>query len=118
MGIFKKALFMSKLFTLMWGVLAITFALFAHMVENLIEAVNILGSLFYGTILGIFIIGLFNKVVSANSVFIAAIAAQSTVIMLYFTMREEIAYLWYNVIACLIVIAVSFLISLFRREKK
>jgi len=114
----KRALLMSKLFTLMWGVFAIIFALFANMVENLIEAVNILGSLFYGTILGIFIMGLFNRTTRANSVFIAALIAQSTVIILYFTKSEEIAYLWYNVIACSLVIVITFLVSAISKERK
>ena len=98
----------------MWGIFAIFFALFAHMVENLIEAVNILGSLFYGTILGVFIIGLFNKTAKANTVFLSALVAQSTVLALFFTMGDEIAYLWHNLIACSIIVVLSFLSSRIR----
>lgn len=113
----KKALLMSKIFTLTWGIFAILFALFAHMVENLIEAVNILGSLFYGTILGIFIVGLFTKKIGPQAVFISGLAAQSLVLFLYFTQREEIAYLWYNVIACSLIILLSFILdNVFRKQ--
>lgn len=107
----KHALLMSKIFTLIWGIFAIFFALFAQLVENLIEAVNILGSLFYGTILGVFIVGLFIRYVKSNAVFIAALLAQSLVLILYFTLREEVAYLWYNVIACLSILLFSIFLS-------
>jgi len=88
----------SKALTAFWGVLAITFALTASLVENLIEAVNILGSLFYGTILGIFLTAFLLKRVRGNAVFLAAIVAESTVITLYCT--TDIGYLWYNLIGC------------------
>ena len=93
----------SKWFTLLWGAIAITFALFARLVENLIEAVNILGSVFYGTILGIFLTAFFLKFVKAKSVLIAAILAQATVFILFFSKQIDISYLWYNLIGCALV---------------
>lgn len=112
----KRAILLSKVFTLFWGVFAILFALFAHMVENLIEAVNILGSLFYGTILGIFIVGLLTKKIGPQAVFISGLAAQSLVLTLYFTQRDSVAYLWYNVIAFSAVVLLSIVLNLLFKE--
>lgn len=102
----------SKMMTAGWGMIAITFALFAHLVENLIEAVNILGSIFYGTILGIFLVAFFLKNVRGRPTFFAAICAQITVIFLYIFYSDVIAYLWYNVIGCGLVIVLSLIFSL------
>lgn len=88
----------AKVFTALWGVVAIAFALYANLVENLIEAVNILGSLFYGVVLGLFFVAFFFKRVGGSAVFYAAIIAQTTVIILYNTLT--ISYLWYNLIGC------------------
>lgn len=88
----------SKWFTALWGAVAIGFALFANLVENLIEAVNILGSIFYGVVLGVFLIAFFVKWVRGTAVFWAAIASQTLVIILFFQL--EISYLWYNFIGC------------------
>jgi len=117
----------SKLLTAAWGVVAISFALFAHLVENLIEAVNILGSLFYGTILGIFLIAFFLKKVKGKATFYAAILAQLLVITFFFFGQQigsyllgreiqEIAYLWYNVIGCTLVILIALLFSSFENK--
>jgi uncharacterized sodium:solute symporter family permease YidK len=92
----------SKVITAGWGVAVIGFALFAHLLENLIEAVNILGSLFYGTILGIFLTAFLVKRVGGTAVFAAALVAEATVIALYAT--TSIGYLWYNLIGCAIVL--------------
>lgn len=100
----------SKLLTAFWGAVAIGFALFARLVENLIEAVNILGSIFYGTILGIFLVAFFVKFVKGNAVFIAAVAAQIFVIFSFYTF--EISYLWYNAVGCMLVIIVSIILQL------
>ena len=105
-------LFVSKVLTAIWGVIAILFALAAQLVENLIEFVNIIGSLFYGTILGIFIVGFFLKKVSSNPVFYAALIAQIVVLVLHFlTVTETIklGYLWYNVIGCMLLIILALL---------
>lgn len=88
----------SKLFTGLWGVVAIGFALFANVVENLIEAVNIIGSIFYGVILGVFLVAFFLRHVRGNAVFLAALVAQTIVLVLFFT--QDIGYLWFNLIGC------------------
>lgn len=93
----------SKLLTLAWGVLAILFAILAKNSENLIEAVNIVGSIFYGTVLGIFLVAFFFKWVKGNSVFVAALVAQTAVITIHFMTEAGIfslSYLWYNLIGC------------------
>ena len=98
----KSLLMASRLSTLLWGVIAIGFALVAGLVENLIEAVNILGSLFYGTILGIFLVGFYLRFIGARAVFAGAVVAQAVVVYSFFYV-EGISYLWYNVIGCLLV---------------
>jgi SSS family solute:Na+ symporter len=74
----------SKWFTALWGLVAIGFALYAHLVENLIQAVNILGSIFYGVMLGLFVVAFFVRWVGGGAVFWAALAAQALVFILYF----------------------------------
>jgi Na+/proline symporter len=88
----------SKWFTAFWGIVAITFALYAHLVENLIQAVNILGSVFYGVMLGLFVVAFFVRHVGGSAVFWAALAAQALVFILYF--KLTISYLWYPLIGC------------------
>ena len=95
----------SKLFTVFWGVVALAFASFASLLDNLIEAVNILGSIFYGTILGIFLVAFFFKKLRSHATFVGALVAQASVILLYFT--SSLSYLWYNVIGCVIVIVIA-----------
>lgn len=93
----------SKFLTLGWGVLAILFAILAKNSENLIEAVNIVGSIFYGTLLGIFLVAFFVKWVKGNAVFVAALISQSAVIIIHFMAEANLfslSYLWYNVIGC------------------
>jgi SSS family solute:Na+ symporter len=88
----------SKWFTALWGIVAIAFALFANLAENLIQAVNILGSVFYGVVLGLFLVAFFLRRVGGTAVFWGALAAQALVFALYATL--SISYLWYNVIGC------------------
>lgn len=88
----------AKWFTALWGLFAIAFALFASFSENLIEAINILGSLFYGVVLGIFLVAFFARRVGGTAVFVAALVAQALVIGLYASL--SISYLWYNLIGC------------------
>ncbi|NND31930.1 MAG: sodium:solute symporter, partial [Saprospiraceae bacterium] len=97
-----KYLRASKLFTLMWGLFAIAFACFGTLFENLIQFVNIVGSLFYGTILGIFLVAFYIKSIKAEAVFIAAILAEALVVVTYVT--SDIGYLWLNPLGCLAVI--------------
>jgi len=105
---------MSKRATLVWGILLMIFAVWAAPLENLIQAVNILGSLFYGTILGIVLTAIFLKRVNSNGVIIGAIIAESTVILGY--VFSEIGFLWFNVIGCLIVMSIGLLHSNFNRR--
>jgi SSS family transporter len=93
-----KCVTASKWFTGLWGLVAISFALYAHLVENLIQAVNILGSIFYGVMLGLFVVAFFVKWVGGAAIFWAALAAQTLVFVLYF--RLTISYLWYPLIGC------------------
>jgi Na+/proline symporter len=111
---------MSKIITAGWGVLAIIFATIFSLFDNLIEAVNIIGSIFYGSILGVFLVGFFLKQVGARPVLIAALLAQSTVLVLHVLTiygMLEVAYLWYNLIGCVLVMAVSALLQLTERNK-
>jgi SSS family solute:Na+ symporter len=95
----------SKMATVFWGLYAIAFAQFANHLGSLIEAVNILGSLFYGTILGIFLVAFYFKRVGGNATFIAALVAEVTVLACYFF--TPIPYLWFNVIGCLLLIGLA-----------
>ncbi len=88
----------AKWFTAFWGLFAMGFALSASFAENLIEALNIIASIFYGVMLGIFLVAFFFKRVGGSAVFFAAIAAQALVIAMYFSLN--IGYLWYNLIGC------------------
>jgi Na+/proline symporter len=99
----------SKLFTLMWGCIGIGFALFANLVENLIQAINILGSIFYGVVLGLFLVAFFFKRVGGTAVFIGGLTAQVLVIVLYFAL--SISFLWFNLIGCVACIVLSLLLQ-------
>ncbi len=110
----------SRFMTFIWGLCAIGFALFANRLGNMIQAVNIIGSLFYGTILGIFVVAFFLKKVKGTAVFIAGIIAESIVIACFLLPEQfpdqfswmDIGFLWYNLIGCLLVVGISLLISL------
>lgn len=99
----------SKLFTVMWGLIAIGFASVGSLFENLIQFVNIIGSIFYGTILGIFLSAFLIKQMSATAVFIAALIAQITVLICFWT--TDIGFLWYNVIGCATVMLVGIILT-------
>ncbi|CAN5221224.1 hypothetical protein BH10CYA1_BH10CYA1_07150 [soil metagenome] len=88
----------TKWFTALWGAIAITVALYARLAENLIQAVNILGSIFYGVMLGLFLVAFFIRRVEGNAIFWGALVAQILVFVLYFTL--SISYLWYPLIGC------------------
>lgn len=115
----------SKWFTLLWGVLAIVFATYASLFENLIQAVNLLGSLFYGTILGIFIVAFYVKFIKGNAVFYGAILAELCVVYIHYLNEQQIApsfltmgYLWYNMVGCGLVVLLSLLLQLVLGKKK
>ena len=99
----------TKLFTLMWGVIAIVFACVGTMFENLIQLVNIVGSIFYGPVLGIFLVAFFTKKIKGNAVFLGAILAQLTVF--YIHHNEIMSYLWLNFVGALFTIFISYIIS-------
>ncbi len=101
----RHVLVASKLFTVFWGLVAVGFASFASLLDNLIQAVNILGSIFYGTVLGIFLVAFFLKHVRGHAVFVAAVISQATVIALF--MLSDIGYLWFNVIGCALVVVLG-----------
>lgn len=101
----------SKLATVFWGFYAIAFALFANQLGTLIEAVNILGSLFYGTILGIFLIAFYIKKINGTATFIGALMAEFCVLAFFFF--TEIPYLWFNFIGCALVIIFAMIFEFF-----
>lgn len=111
----KHNVFMSRLFTVFWGILALLFAIFASQLDNLIQAVNILGSVFYGPILGIFIVAFAVKFVKGNAVFIATLVSEIFIIFLYFMTRSgslELGYLWLNPIGALLVVFIAIILQL------
>lgn len=121
----KHYLKASKWFTLLWGVLAICVASVANLFDNLIQLVNIIGSIFYGNVLGIFLLAFFIKYVKANAVFIAAIITQFVVAAIYFYAifipeqlgaKALIGYLWLNLIGCVLVISIALLLQFTRKS--
>ncbi|WP_020527366.1 sodium:solute symporter [Flexithrix dorotheae] len=107
----KQYLLMSKWFTVIWGVYAILFALFANRLGTLVEAINVIGSLVYGTILGIFLVAFFLKSVQAKATMTAALVAELAVLICYFHPEIEISYLWYNLIGCIPVILIAYILQ-------
>ena len=111
----KRDLYISRFTTVLWGLFCLVVALYAGKIGNLIEAVNILGSLFYGTILGIFLVAFYLKNVKGNAVFYAAIIAEAFVaIAWYFDLS---AFLWLNVFGCAMVVLFSYLFKLLSFDK-
>jgi hypothetical protein len=106
----------SKWFTLLWGVIAISIACVAHLFDNLIQLVNIIGSIFYGNVLGIFLIAFFIKYIKSNAVFYGAIITQLIVLCVWY--NDYMPYLWLNVLGVLAVIIISYLIELFYKNTK
>jgi len=100
----------SRIATVLWGVFIMVFATYANLFENLIQAVNMVGSVFYGTILGIFFTAFFLKQVGGRAVFYAAILTQAIIFYLFFFVDRD-AYLWYNPLGCSLVMAISFLLE-------
>jgi solute:Na+ symporter, SSS family len=103
-----RELKLGRAHTLAWGVFCIGIAMFAAKMGSLIEAVNILGSLFYGTILGIFLVAFYLKAVRGNTVFIAAILTEITIVLIY--LFDIVSFLWLNVIGALLMVLICFLI--------
>jgi SSS family solute:Na+ symporter len=114
----KHYLNATKLFTLMWGIIAIAFACIATLFENLIQLVNIIGSIFYGTVLGIFLVGFYIKKIRGKSIYYAAIISQITIIVIYYFTNfiypsgaEKLGYLWLNFIGALLTLVVSYILQ-------
>lgn len=99
----------SKVFTLGWGIIAIIFASFANLFDNLIQLVNIIGSIFYGNVLGIFLLAFFIKYVQSNAVFVAALITQAIIVLLW--LFDIMPFLWLNLAGCALVMAIAFLLQ-------
>lgn len=109
----------SQWITVAWGIIAISVALAARLFDNLIELVNLLGSLFYGTILGVFLCAVFLKRFSGTHVFVAAIVSEVMVLSLFAFFSEEIGYLMFNAIGCVAVLLLSTMLhALVRRMQE
>ena len=105
----------TKWFTLGWGILAILIASIANLFDNLIQLVNIIGSIFYGNILGIFLIAFFIKYIRGNAVFIGALITQALIIGVF--AMDVLPYLWLNLLGCVLVITLAILIQMFSKRK-
>jgi len=105
----------SKWFTLAWGLIAISVACVANLFDNLIQLVNIIGSIFYGNVLGIFLLAFFIKYVKSNAVFIAAIITQGIVIIGWWF--DWMPYLWLNLFGCMLVMGIAVLLQTTLKEK-
>ncbi len=113
----KHYLKITRYFTLIWGVIAILVACTAPLFDNLIQLVNIIGSIFYGNILGVFLAAFFIRPIKGPSIFWAALINQAFVITLFVLDLFEVIklpYLWLNVIGCVAVIVIAFIVQFFR----
>ena len=105
----------SQGFSLLWGGIAILFAAFGSLVENLIQLVNIIGSVFYGTILGVFLVAFFLKQVKGKAVFWAAIVSEALVIFIF--TQDLVSFLWLNVIGAVLTVGIAFLLQQYFMKK-
>lgn len=115
----------SKFFTLIWGIIAILFACIGTLFENLIQLVNIIGSIFYGTVLGIFLVGFYIKYVKAQAIFWGAVTSQITIFFIYYyaihiypSGDEKLGYLWLNFIGAMLTIILSVLFQYLLPKKE
>ena len=111
----KHYLWASKGFTMLWGIIAIGVACVANLFENLIELVNIIGSIFYGNVLGIFLLAFFFTYVKSRAVFIAAITTQAIIVYIWWI--DLMPYLWLNVVGSCLVITIAFILQAVRLNK-
>ncbi|MFY7958007.1 MAG: sodium:solute symporter [Flavobacterium macrobrachii] len=114
----------TKYFTLLWGIIAILFACVGTLFENLIQLVNIVGSIFYGTVLGVFLVGFYVKYVKANAIFYSAVISQTTIFFIYYYAihiypngQEKLGYLWLNFIGASLTVLLSILFQTFIKSK-
>ena len=115
----------SKAFTFLWGIISILIAFVANLSENLIQLVNIIGSIFYGNVLGIFLLAFFFKFVKGNAAFFAAILTQILICIIYYYLihiypsgEEKLGYLWLNFIGAVLVIIIALIFEKFNRMLK
>ncbi|TBX70107.1 sodium:solute symporter [Flavobacterium silvisoli] len=115
----------TKAFTLLWGIIAILFACVGTLFENLIQLVNIVGSIFYGTVLGVFLVGFYIKYVKANAIFFSAVISQTTIFFIYYytihiypTGQEKLGYLWLNFIGATLTVVLSILLQSVMKNKE
>jgi len=108
----------SKIFTLFWGIVAILFACIGTLFENLIQLVNIIGSIFYGTVLGIFLVGIYSKRIQSDAIFHSAVFSQIAIFIIYYfaiyiypSGEEKLGYLWLNFIGALLTMILSWLLE-------
>lgn len=122
----RHYLYATKFFTLFWGIIAILFACVGTLFENLIQLVNIIGSIFYGTVLGIFLVGFYIKHVQSKAVFYSALISQITIFIIFYyaiwiypSGQEKLGYLWLNFIGAILTIFLSLFMQLtiFRKQK-
>ncbi|WP_396191779.1 sodium:solute symporter [Flavobacterium sp.] len=106
----------TKFFTLLWGIIAILFACVGTLFENLIQLVNIVGSIFYGTVLGIFLVGFYIKYVKAQAIFWSAVVSQLTIFYIYYL--DVVSFLWLNFIGALLTVILSILSQFFLGKRK
>ena len=115
----------TKFFTLFWGIVAILFASIGTLFENLIQLVNIVGSIFYGTVLGIFLVGFYIKFVQSKAIFYSAVISQTAIFIIYYfaifiypSGEEKLGYLWLNFIGAMLTIVLSIIMQaiFFRKE--
>ncbi|HLA55106.1 MAG TPA: sodium:solute symporter [Flavobacterium sp.] len=107
----------TKFFTLLWGIIAILFACVGTLFENLIQLVNIVGSIFYGTVLGIFLVGFYIKYIRAKAIFWGAVVSQLAIFYIYYL--DVVSFLWLNFIGAMLAIILSLIlqVSIFRNDK-
>ena len=111
----KHYVWATKVFTVLWGCIAILFAMVGNLFENLIQLINIIGSLFYGTILGIFLIAIFIKFIRGKAVFFAAIISE--IMVLYVYKMDIVSFLWLNVIGAILTIMLAIILQVIFKEK-
>jgi SSS family solute:Na+ symporter len=105
----------TKFFTILWGLIAILFACIGTLFENLIQLVNIVGSIFYGTVLGIFLVGFYIKFVKAKAIFWGAVISQLLIFYIYYL--GKVSFLWLNFIGAMLTIILSIAIQIMVKNK-
>ncbi len=121
----KHYVYATRYFTILWGIIAILFACVGTLFENLIQLVNIVGSIFYGTVLGVFLVGFYIKYIKANAIFFSALISQTTIFFIYYftihiypTGQEKLGYLWLNFIGASLTVILGLLFQFVFKDKK